>query len=144
MALPLAIGVGLVAWPLLSHTFPSAFYQISFGGTFLNKGNDGVITPQLSTFIANTLALGNITGLSIAVVPKSRKPEFRTWGYRTEDGDEVTPEVRLLPVHSLEHSRTPFAPQTLFHMASVSKAFCTTALGLLIDDFTRSRLSWQS
>ncbi|KAF9233582.1 beta-lactamase/transpeptidase-like protein [Melanogaster broomeanus] len=47
-------------------------------------------------------------------------PKFHTWGYRTEDGDEMTPD-------------------TLFHMASVSKAFCATALGLLIDDFANGR-----
>ena len=29
--------------------------------------------------------------------------------------------------------------QTLFHMASVSKAFCATALRLLIDDFAHGR-----
>ncbi|KAF8557186.1 beta-lactamase/transpeptidase-like protein [Imleria badia] len=116
MALFLAVGVGLVAWPLVSYTYPNLFYQM-FGCTLhahLNKGS--VITPQLSSFIENTLALENITGLSAAVVPKHGETEFHTWGYRTEDGDEVTPE-------------------TLFHMASVSKAFCATALGLLIDDF---------
>ncbi|KAF8132830.1 beta-lactamase/transpeptidase-like protein [Boletus edulis] len=99
----LAIGVGLVE--LLS--------QILFGGTFWHAhSNKGVITPQLSTFIEHTLALEHITGLSVAV--------FHTWGHRSEDGDEVTPETR-------------------FHMASVSKAFCATALGLLIDDFEHGR-----
>ncbi|KAF8436227.1 beta-lactamase/transpeptidase-like protein [Boletus edulis BED1] len=108
----LAFGVGLVE--LLS--------QIPlFGGTFWHAhSNKGVITPQLSTFIEHTLALEHITGLSVAVVPKQGEPEFHTWGHRSEDGDEVTPETR-------------------FHMASVSKAFCATALGLLIDDFEHGR-----
>ena len=50
---------------------------------------------------------------------------------------------------------TIFLPQTLFHMASVSKAFCATALGLLIEDFATgsnvtalpsglSELSWHT
>ena len=99
MALFLAVGVGLVAWPLVSYSYPNLFSQIPFGGALhahLNKGS--VITPQLSTFIENTLALENITGLSVAVVPKHGETEFHTWGYRTEDGDQVTPEVRPPPL----------------------------------------------
>ncbi|KAF9233586.1 beta-lactamase/transpeptidase-like protein, partial [Melanogaster broomeanus] len=71
-------------------------------------------------FIEETLAAENMTGLSVAVVPKHGPPEFHSWGYRTEDGDKITPD-------------------TLFHMGSVSKAFCATALGLLIDDFANGR-----
>ncbi|KAG8221711.1 beta-lactamase/transpeptidase-like protein [Butyriboletus roseoflavus] len=116
MALFIAIGVGLVAWPLASYTYPSLFPQIPLGATDGRAHQSDVITPQLSTFIKETMALENITGLSIAIVPKHGETEFHPLGYRTEDGDEVTPD-------------------TLFHMASVSKAFCATALGLLIDDF---------
>ncbi|KIJ11027.1 hypothetical protein PAXINDRAFT_177403 [Paxillus involutus ATCC 200175] len=88
---------------------------------YLHGGS--VITPALSTFIEETLAAENITGLSVAVVPQHGTPEFHTWGYRTEDGDEMTPD-------------------TLFHMASISKAFCATALGLLIDDFAKHDYSY--
>lgn len=97
MALFLAVGVGLVAWPLVSYTYPTLFQsQIPFDTLGLNT--DSVITPQLSTFIEETLALENITGLSVAVVSKYGKTEFHTWGHRTEDGDEVTPDVRNPPV----------------------------------------------
>ncbi|KAF8121633.1 hypothetical protein EV363DRAFT_1457306 [Boletus edulis] len=64
---------------------------------------------------AHTLALDNITGVSVAVVPKQGEPEFHMLGHRSEDGDEVTPETR-------------------FHMTSVLQAFCAT-FGLLMDDF---------
>ncbi|KAI9567885.1 beta-lactamase/transpeptidase-like protein [Boletus coccyginus] len=122
MALFLAVVVGLAAWPLVSYTYPNLWSsQIPFGSTLHGQLDQGaVITPQLSTFIEKTLALENITGLSVAVVPKHGDPEFHTWGYRTEDGDPVTPD-------------------TLFHMASVSKAFGATALGLLIDDFANGK-----
>ena len=96
----LAIGAGLLAWPLVSYLYPNVFSQTSLQtGTpnphvHLNQGS--VITPQLSAFIEDTLALENITGLSVAVISRDGEPEFHAWGYRTEDGDEVTPDVRCL------------------------------------------------
>ncbi|KIJ64016.1 hypothetical protein HYDPIDRAFT_28910 [Hydnomerulius pinastri MD-312] len=78
------------------------------------------ITPTLSTFIEETMAASKITGLSLAVIRKNGAPEYRTWGKGTEEGDEM-------------------APDTLFHVGSVSKAFCATALGLLIDDFANGK-----
>lgn len=98
MAFYLAIGVGLVAWPLVSYNYPSLFSHIPFGTLHARVDKGNVITPQLSTFIEETLALENITGLSVAVVPKYAETEYHTWGYRTEDGDEVTPDVRHPPV----------------------------------------------
>ncbi|KAF9233583.1 beta-lactamase/transpeptidase-like protein [Melanogaster broomeanus] len=118
MALLIATGLGLVSLPLLAYTYPS-FSQITWS-SYWHSGDVDVITPALSAFIEETLAAENMTGLSVAVVPKHGPPEFHSWGYRTEDGDEITPD-------------------TLFHMASVSKAFCATALGLLIDDFANGR-----
>ncbi|KAI6044606.1 beta-lactamase/transpeptidase-like protein [Pisolithus marmoratus] len=78
------------------------------------------ITPEVVTFIKDAMNLSNITGLSVAVVPKDGEPELNAWGYRSEDGEKMTSD-------------------TLFHMASVSKAFCATALGILMDDFTNGR-----
>ncbi|KAF9232374.1 beta-lactamase/transpeptidase-like protein [Melanogaster broomeanus] len=118
MALLLATGLGLVSLPLLTYTYPS-FTQIIWS-SYWQCRRCRVITPALSAFIEETLAAENMTGLSVAVVPKHGPPEFHSWGYRTEDGDEITPD-------------------TLFHMGSVSKAFCATALGLLIDDFANGR-----
>ncbi|KAF9230287.1 beta-lactamase/transpeptidase-like protein [Melanogaster broomeanus] len=81
-----------------------------------------VITPALSAFIEETLAAENMTGLSVAVVPKHGPSEFHSWGYRTEDGDKITPDVEY---------RYPFY--------SKSARSCATALGLLIDDFANGR-----
>ena len=142
MASFLAIGAGLLAWPLVSYLYPNVFSQIPFQtGTLsphvhLNRGS--VITPQLSAFIENTLALENITGLSVAVISKDGEPEFRAWGYRTEDGDEVTPDV-CCSSSLWQRFNALSVAQTLFHMGSVSKAFCATALGPLIDDFANGR-----
>ncbi|KAI6121290.1 beta-lactamase/transpeptidase-like protein [Pisolithus sp. B1] len=78
------------------------------------------ITPEIATFIKGTMNASNITGLSVAVVPKSGEPELKAWGYRSEDGGKMTSDAS-------------------FHMASVSKAFCATALGILMDDFANGK-----
>ena len=93
----LAVGVGLLAWPLVSYLYPNLLSQAPLSGTpslHVHPNQGKVITPQLSRFIEDALAQENITGLSVAVVPKNGEPEFRAWGYRTEDEDEVTPDVR--------------------------------------------------
>jgi hypothetical protein len=56
--------------------------------------NGQVITPELSNTIQETLDIWNITGLSVAVVPRYGEPEFRSWGNMTEDGDKTTEDVR--------------------------------------------------
>ncbi|OAX32863.1 beta-lactamase/transpeptidase-like protein [Rhizopogon vinicolor AM-OR11-026] len=96
-------------------TYPS---QVWFSPVGANNGQ--VITPELSNSIQETLDVWNITGLSVAIIPKSGEPEYHSWGDRTEDGESVTQD-------------------TLFHMASVSKAFCVSALGILMDDFEHGR-----
>ncbi|KAH7914454.1 beta-lactamase/transpeptidase-like protein [Hygrophoropsis aurantiaca] len=114
--------VGLLALPLLSLTYYfQALPQIPLVRTGFSHANEGrVITPELSAFIEETLSVWNISGLSVAVIPKDGEPELRSWGIRTEEGESVTPD-------------------TLFHMASVSKAFCASAIGILMDDFANGR-----
>ncbi|KAH7929367.1 beta-lactamase/transpeptidase-like protein [Leucogyrophana mollusca] len=119
MALTAAL-FGLLALPLLTLTYPHILPQVSFLGGNPNLNGGQVISPKLSEFIEETLSAWNISGLSVAIVRKDGEPELRSWGKRTEEGDRV-------------------APDTLFHMASVSKAFCASALGILIDDFAYGR-----
>ncbi|RDX40963.1 beta-lactamase/transpeptidase-like protein [Lentinus brumalis] len=83
----------------------------------------GLISPEVSAYaqglIDNSLALG----LTLSVVRlnnNSVTTDFCSWGNRTEDGD-------------------PAQPDTLFAIASVSKAFLTSALGILMDDFAHGR-----
>ncbi|KAG2063760.1 beta-lactamase transpeptidase-like protein [Suillus decipiens] len=94
--------------------------QLSFLTDSLGVNNGQVITSELSNSIQETLDLWNITGLSVAVVSKYGEPEFHLWGNMTEDGDKTTED-------------------TLFHIASVSKAFCATALGILMDDYDHGK-----
>lgn len=97
---------------------PESLWPGSFQG---DNGTGGdYITPEVATFIRDMMDASNITGLSVAVVPKNGEPEWKAWGYRSEDGENMTSD-------------------TLFHMASISKAFCATALGILMDDFANGR-----
>lgn len=114
MARLLSVALGFLSQPF------THLSQLSFlaGSLWVNNGQ--VITSELSNSIQETLDIWNITGLSVAVVPRYGEPEFHSWGNMTEDGDETTED-------------------TLFHMASVSKAFCASALGILMDDFDHGR-----
>lgn len=151
MAPSLAASLALTAWLLLSYTYPNfkPFSQISLNHVS-PMHRSSVITPSLATLIEGTLALKNITGLSVVVVQKHAEPELCTWGYSTEDGDEVTPDVSYIVLSSLSEmpATTLTLPpwtfflyrfQTLFYIGSLSKAFCVTAMGLLIDDFEHGR-----
>lgn len=55
-----------------------------------------IIDPPVASFIEETIALENITGLSVTVIPKRGEPELRAWGYRMEEGDAMTPGVSPL------------------------------------------------
>lgn len=114
MAKLLSVVLGFLSQPFI---YPP---QLSFLTDSTGANNGQIITSELSNSIQETLDIWNITGLSVAIVPKYGEPEFRSWGNMTEDGDKATED-------------------TLFHMASVSKAFCVSALGILMDDYEYGR-----
>ncbi|KAG2069269.1 beta-lactamase/transpeptidase-like protein [Suillus decipiens] len=114
MAKLLSVVLGFLSQPF---TYLS---QLTLLADSVGVNNGQIITSELSNSIQETLNLWNITGLSVAVVPRYGEPEFHSWGNRTEDGDKTTED-------------------TLFYMASASKAFCATALGILMDDYDHGR-----
>lgn len=114
MARLLSIALGFLSQPF------THLSQLSFPTDSVRINNGQVINLELSNSIQETLDIWNITGLSVAVVPRYGEPEFHSWGNRSEAGEKTTED-------------------TLFHMASVSKAFCATALGILMDDFEHGR-----
>ncbi|CCL99820.1 uncharacterized protein FIBRA_01844 [Fibroporia radiculosa] len=101
----------------LRHTYP-----LSNAKTAGNR----VITPELSVFIESVLKNATISGISIGVVQliDGREPvvELDSWGRQTEEGDG--------------HDLTPDA---LFNLASCSKAFLASSVGLLMDDYAQGR-----
>ncbi|OSC96792.1 beta-lactamase/transpeptidase-like protein [Trametes coccinea BRFM310] len=96
----------------------------------VNAGNSvvlrKVITSDVSRFVEDVLNASTIPGLSMGVVrlDNVRQPvvELAAWGRRTEDGD-----------------RDDLTPDTLFALASCSKAFLVTSIGLLMDDYAHGR-----
>jgi hypothetical protein len=76
-------------------TYPSHVW-FSAHPVGLNIGQ--VITPELSNSIQETLDVWNITGLSVAVVPRSGDPEFHSLGHSSEDGEKTTENVRTADV----------------------------------------------
>ncbi|KAH9048267.1 beta-lactamase/transpeptidase-like protein [Lactarius hengduanensis] len=97
-----------------------------------------VLTPDLTDIVQEIVDTHQIPGLALAlaIVRKNGHSEFGTWGKKSEDGSRVTED-------------------TLFNIASCSKAFLAASLGILIDEFAQGRnttplptglstLSWQT
>ncbi|KZT05037.1 beta-lactamase/transpeptidase-like protein [Laetiporus sulphureus 93-53] len=110
-----------------------AFYQLplALGGTLVAPPSTTVlskhaITPELSDYIERLLKTARIPGIALGVVHVSegQEPviELEAWGHRTEEGDG--------------HDMTP---DSLFTIASCSKAFLASSVGLLMDDFSQGR-----
>ncbi|KAI1784867.1 beta-lactamase/transpeptidase-like protein [Ganoderma leucocontextum] len=77
------------------------------------------ITPEITALAESLLADYHVPGISVGVVRlngSSVITEYNSWGNRTEDGD-------------------PADPHMITGLGSCSKAFLTSAIGILIDDF---------
>ncbi|OCH88139.1 beta-lactamase/transpeptidase-like protein, partial [Obba rivulosa] len=92
-----------------------------------NRTSNWAITPEIRDFVEDMRDKLNIRGISIGVVlfddangAGPPEMEFGSWGIMTEDQEEVTPD-------------------TLFPIGPCSKAFLSTSLGLLMDDFASGR-----
>ncbi|KAI0695190.1 beta-lactamase/transpeptidase-like protein [Cerioporus squamosus] len=117
-----------IALALLCSASPSPLFEKQVPFHLVPPGDRGVvITPHLSAYVKNVLETASIPGLSMGIVrlaQGTRTPvvELGAWGKQTEDsdGDDLTPDA-------------------LFAIASCSKAFLVTAIGLLIDDYAHGR-----
>ncbi|KZT69403.1 beta-lactamase/transpeptidase-like protein [Daedalea quercina L-15889] len=82
------------------------------------------ITTELSEFITNLMNMSKIPGISLGVVHISsgEKPniELKSWGRMTEDDCALSSDA-------------------LFDLASCSKSFLASAVGILMDDFAQGR-----
>ncbi|RPD58613.1 beta-lactamase/transpeptidase-like protein [Lentinus tigrinus ALCF2SS1-6] len=107
-------------FPLLS-TASATYNSIITRTTSDSAGN--LITPEISTYAQSFVDTNLTPGLTLAVVRldnTSYTSDFGSWGNRTEDGDLAQRD-------------------TLFALASVSKPFLVSALGILMDDFANRR-----
>ena len=51
------------------------------------------IDSKVSEYVEHLIELWNVTGLSLVVVKPDGETEFKNWGVRTEDGEQVTSDV---------------------------------------------------
>ncbi|RPD53640.1 beta-lactamase/transpeptidase-like protein [Lentinus tigrinus ALCF2SS1-7] len=89
-----------------------------------NPDIDIVLSDDFHPFVEELRKNGTIPAISLGIVrleDGSKRPivHYESWGDRTEDRDPATSD-------------------TLFLLASGSKAFAAAALGILMDDFARS------
>lgn len=122
----------------------------SFAGPLANQlfltpptAPNTLVTPQVFAFVKDVLDKATIPGLSMGIVrlrSQSRFPDVQlaTWGRQTEDAedDDMTSDVSEIERPPATYLRRLFM-QTLFALASCSKAFLTSAVGLVIDDYAQ-------
>ncbi|KAI8992781.1 beta-lactamase/transpeptidase-like protein [Trametes punicea] len=101
----------------------------------LPVAEEPLLSPEFQAFVEELRSNASIPGISLGVVrlDDDKRPitQLASWGRKSEDGDghDLTPDASALP--SL--------PITLFCLASCSKAFLASSLGLLMDDFAHGR-----
>ncbi|KAI0828035.1 beta-lactamase/transpeptidase-like protein [Trametes gibbosa] len=118
-----ALGVAYAGWSACPHQDSSCSGFARAATVTLPE----VITPVVSVFVEGVLNQSTIPGVSMSVVrlsPVDKQPvvELAAWGRRTEggDGNDLTPD-------------------TQFALASCSKAFLATSIGLLMEDYAHGR-----
>ncbi|KAI0005373.1 beta-lactamase/transpeptidase-like protein [Russula compacta] len=79
-----------------------------------------ILTPDFVEIVQEIVDTEGIPGLTLAVVYKTGPPELGAWGIKSEDGTNMTTD-------------------TLFNLASCSKAFVSASLGILIDEFAHGQ-----
>lgn len=79
-----------------------------------------VVTPEFTKHVKQLMGTGKIPGLTLGIVHPDGQVEFGAWGSKTEEFDNMTTD-------------------TLFTLASCSKAFLASTVGILMDDFAEGR-----
>ncbi|TDL29088.1 beta-lactamase/transpeptidase-like protein [Rickenella mellea] len=81
---------------------------------------NSVIDTQFSSYVEGLMHKREIVGVSLVIVKPGGDVEYGAWGNRTEDGEKMIPD-------------------TLFNIASCSKAFLASTVGILIDDYASGK-----
>lgn len=114
IAAALLVGLGLVGVKA-GNQHPLTIVT-DFTGLFHKE----IVAPELYSAINDILKAQNVSGLSLGLVLSSGETEFKTWGIKMDDGVAMTSD-------------------TLFNLASCSKAFTAVSIGMLMDDFASGR-----
>src|SRR4051812_41785805 len=75
----------------------------------------------IDAFVESTMAAWKVPGLALAVVKDGKVVKSEGYGFRDRD------------------KKLPVTPRTLFPIASISKSFTVTGLGMLVDE---KKLDW--
>ncbi|KAI5119180.1 hypothetical protein M0805_000634 [Coniferiporia weirii] len=86
------------------------------------RSREKILSPEFTDYVHHLMDLWNVKGAAIAVVKPGGEVELGAYGVKTEDGERMTPD-------------------TLFGIASCSKAFLSSSLGILFDDYAHGRNS---
>lgn len=124
--------------------------QLGLGAASTRSLDGSILSPAFHAFVDELRKNASIPGISVGVVRLRKdytKPqvELASWGRRTEDGDandlttDVSSIARRTSSPEIVQQLILWTPQTLFGIASCSKAFLATSVGLLIDDFAHGR-----
>ncbi|KAJ7346313.1 beta-lactamase/transpeptidase-like protein [Mycena albidolilacea] len=82
--------------------------------------NGTVFDEEFLSLIQEAIDANNVTGMSVGVLLSDGGVELGVWGNRTESGEKI-------------------APDTIFGVGSLSKAFLSTSLGILMQDFATGK-----
>ncbi|PIL26220.1 hypothetical protein GSI_11975 [Ganoderma sinense ZZ0214-1] len=120
------VHVGVLGTFLASVVVASATQEIfKFDAPGFRLSN-AIVSPEWHAYIEQLRQNDSLPGISVGVVRlgEDKKPEVQlaSWGRRTEEGDG--------------HNMTS---DTLFGIASCFKAFLSTSVGLLMDDYPQGR-----
>ena len=100
------------------------------------------ITPEISVLAESLIAADRVPGISVGVVRlngSSVITEYGAWGNRTEDGDLADSQVNYGGTLFYSLNVSHCLSQMITNLGSCSKAFLTSAIGILIDDFATGR-----
>lgn len=101
-----------------------------------------VLNSNFSEYVNHLRELWDVKGIAMSVILPDGAVELGAWGNRTEDGEPMTPNVRPCFWIACSVSRSWLhALQTLFGIASCSKAFLATSMGILFEDYAQGRNS---
>ncbi|KLO13808.1 beta-lactamase/transpeptidase-like protein [Schizopora paradoxa] len=105
--------------PLAQFPFTPSYFNL-FGEQETHPSTRNVINDEFSEYVERMTELWEVQGTTIAVVRPDGEVELGAWGVRSEEGDKVT-------------------PKTLMNIASCSKAFLASTMGILMDEFQQGR-----
>ena len=90
-----------------------------------------VIDVEFSAFVKETINKWGVKGLSLVVVRPDAEVEYGSWGVKSEEGDEVTPEVSKYSLEvSVKHSHLIIMVDS-FRSSFLFKSICGYCSGNL-------------